>query len=249
MPSLAKKTYTRTKHLVFGYIRLQIKTKLTVSKLIPTSIIELCQSYYPMYQYIDFSIYNPDYYERIEMEQESKIILKTKTLKHLTGFYSKIGFNQGIIKWKLRCIHDENSSEWGPWCPFGKSPAIISKLADTDKDAAKDEKRKNLSEIWFHEKRTTTTIDDAYYLFGGTMYQYKKGKLKKLKKSAYRSIWEVHDELIMTLDFENAIFQIVRIRENKDDITWWIEIDNSKTYYPAFGVHTDGKAVYELVLN
>lgn len=215
-----------------------------MTKLIPISVIELCQKFYPIHQYIDFSIYNPDYFERIEMEQELKIILKTKTYQHWTGFYSKIGFNEGIINWKLRCVKNENSDPSDSFHSTGKAPAIVANITISNTDTNK----KKLSDCWFNESESSTRIDRVYYLFQDTMWEFSKGAMMQGNKSKYSSIWKIDDQLIMTLDFDEKIFQIVRIRDNEDDAIWSINIDPSKTYYPAFGCYAKGETEFELVL-
>ena len=234
--SLKERMVMRRKYLIFGYIRQKIEPKLKNSKLIPVSIMELCQAYYPFYEWIDLSIYNTDYFERTEVEDETglnqkSIFLKNKVPDTWSGFYSKNGFKQGIIAWKFKCIEYSSSNSLCGICP-----AIVT-----------TNKRKILLSSWLNNDE----IPHSYYLFAKRFWHFKKGEEMEhveLQQREYIT-WKENDEYMMILDFEQGIFQVAQIREgNQDETVFEINIDHDQTYYPALGFRVDGKAVVQVVL-
>ena len=84
-----------TEYLIFGYIRQRVEG------YIPLPIIQLCQNFYSIYEWIDFSMYDPEKYERIVIERESKIV-------YYVYFNSIYDFRNGVNTLRK----DTKSSHW-----------------------------------------------------------------------------------------------------------------------------------------
>ena len=225
-------------YLFSGYIRKNIQYQLK-KQVIPSSIIKLCEDYYPIYEFIDFSIYNKQAYQRIEVETKSKIILKAKEFDHFGGFFSQQGFDNGVHKWSIICIKSGGD--------IAGSPGIITnnddKLGKNDVLMTDEDETKTFN--WL----SWSTMGDSYYYHNRYLNEYINGQLTNSTTChEFDGGWIANDRLIMTLDFNQKIFKIERVR-NKENVMYEIEIDVNKTYYPCFGlVNGELDVQFEMVM-
>ena len=208
--------------LAHGYIRKYIQSFLDANVTIPLSIIELCKDFFALFEWINFEIYDKSAYEVIMNKERSSMILKSKDESgpsHWQTICAKDGFSEGIHCWKLKCI------KYGG--KYSDALAIVEKTA---------------IDIW----PNTRGMGQAYYLFNGFFFDIKDGGRTNQSLNAIE-LWQDDDELIMTLDFEQSTYSVLRQRKDTKDIKWSIKIDNTKTYHPSLGM-SESSGKYQLFL-
>eukprot|EP01084_Bolivina_argentea_P184305 317889_1 len=217
--SSTKYVSPRQRLLAFGYIRIYIKPFLSNNGNIPQDIIELCLTYHVLYDWIDFSVYNAEYYDKT-MDNSTQILF-TKKWTDSNVMFSQHGFNEGIHMWKLKCI------EYG-----GNSSDAIGIATNID------------TNHWFNNMKGLT-----YYTFSHSLAYHFKNKIRSIKSQRASKKWTTNDELIMKLDCNEWTFDVFinEICPDKKCVETFNIIPN-KTYYPGIGL-PNTRAKYEVLLD
>eukprot|EP01084_Bolivina_argentea_P184306 317890_1 len=198
--------------LIFGYVRLYIQTLLSKNENIPHDIIKLCQKYHCFYDWIDFSVYDPSYFDRIMDKSKQILFAKKRTSSNV--IFSKQGFNKGIHVWKLKCI------KYG-----GDNHDAIGIASTIDSDG------------WLNDIKGS-----SYYTFSGeNAWNFENRKQTEGVERESKK-WATNDELIIKLDCNEWTFDVFinEISSNKKCFeTFNI---GANTYYPCIGLpNLDGK--------
>ena len=179
-------------------------------------------------KWIDFECYDESYIERIVNKETSSMTLKVKEHGSWKTVCSKVAFKEGVHVWKLKCLQ------------YGG--LLVDAIGIVEKAKPK---------IWYNKSgKAEDTMGQVYYAFNSFFFEFQNGKQTQkliLKDIGKESQWRTGDELIMTLDFNQATFTITRQRENEEDVVWSIGINNTRSYRPSIGFGKLGPE-YELVL-
>eukprot|EP01084_Bolivina_argentea_P124977 221461_1 len=212
-------TSQRQTSLVFGYIRLYIQPLLLKNENIPHEIIKLCQEYHFLYDWIDFSVYDRQFFDR-KMDKLKQILFAKKDT-YSNVMFSKQGFNKGIHFWKLKCI------EYGGDC------CDIIGIASTIQ-----------SNSWLNNIKGST-----YYTFSGENAWYFENRVQGENIERKSKTWATNDELIVKLDCNEWTFDVFinEISPNQKCFETFNIMPN-KTYYPCIGFPST-KAKYEVLLD
>eukprot|EP01084_Bolivina_argentea_P184308 317894_1 len=219
--SSTKHVSQRQTLLVFGYIRMYIQPLLSKNETIPHEIIQLCLKYHVLYDWVDFSVYNTEYYDRT-MDNSTQILFhKNKHRSSSKVMFSQHGFNEGIHVWKLKCIQYGGD---------GSDAIGIATNINTNH--------------WFNNMEGET-----YYTFSGATAYHFKNKTNCTESQRASKKWTINDELIIKLDCNDWTFDVFinEICPDKKCVETFNIIPN-KTYYPGIGL-PNTRAKYEVLLD